>query len=381
MVFKTEAAGLELTLYRIARVIATSPVRTAAAFAIIGRLLYSVFAALYVPYLKLDPAGVSSNKFTEHLMSQSEGWKYAWLGVWERFDTLWYMHIAQSGYDSPDAAIFYPLYPLLIAISHLPPLVASLLISTVFSFLFAWGFQKLVMLDYPPAVGVRGLILYLVWPAGFILFAGYPESLLLCCVVWAIYFARTANAAGTAAMALLAGAAKALGVLVFVPITFIAIRSMKWRVLAAGVAAGFAPLAMSIWIHATGRMPAEQVYATYWVTTIMPPWQTFWTSLMTPAPFVALNMLALSLVAIFAFAFADRIEYSLFAIGILWLVLSKQTFPVLQSTSRYVMVVFPAFINAGRVLESRLRFAVCAAVLAVIGINVLELFLNWWLVV
>jgi len=156
---------------------------------------------------------------------------------------------------------------------------------------------------------------------------------------------------------------------------------MKWRVLAAGVAAGFAPVAMSIWIHATGRMPAEQVYSTYWMTSVMPPWRTFWTGLLTPAPFVALNVLALSLVALFAFVFADRIEYSLFAVGILWLVLSKQTLPLLQSTSRYVMVVFPAFINAGRVVESRLRFALFAAALAVISLNVLELFLNWWLVV
>jgi hypothetical protein len=379
--FEGERAGQLSMWLRTVDAIAASPVKIAAAFAIGGRLLYSFIAALLAPHLFLDPAYIRSNEFTDHLISQSEGWKYAWLGVWERFDTLWYMHIATSGYDRPNAVVFYPLYPLLIAMSHLPPLFASLLISTICAFFFAWGFQKLVMLDYPAAVGMRGLILYLVWPAGFMLFAGYPDGLLLCCIVWAVYFARMGNATGTAVMALLAGASKALGMVVFLPIMFIAVRTMRWRVLTAGLAAGFAPVAMSIWMRSTGRMPMDQVYSAYWLTTIVPPWQTVWSALIGAAPFAALNLMALLLVVLFAFAFADRIEYSLFAIGILWLVLSKQTHPVLQSTSRYVMVVFPAFINAGRVLESRLRFAVFAGLLGIIGLNVFELFLKWWLVV
>ncbi len=375
----TEPVVTRAKLAGAARRILESPVKTAAAFVLVGRLLYSLIAALYAPYLRLDSAFVNSNKLTYRLMSQSEGWKYALLGVWERFDTLWYIHIAQSGYDRPDALVFYPLYPLLIAVSHLPPLVAALLISTVSSFLFAWGFQKLVMLDYLPAVGGRALVLYLVWPAGFMLFAGYPESLLLCCVVWAIYFARSGSAVGTVLMALLAGATKPTGALVFVPIAFIAIRESKWRVLAASLAAACAPVAMALWSNASGRMAAQQVYATYWGTTIGPPWQTFWFALVVPTPFGGLNMLALCLVMLFAFL--GRLEYSFFAASVLWVVLSKQTMPLLESTSRYVMLIFPAFMNAGRVSESRLRFALFAAALALIAVSVLERFLNWRLIV
>jgi len=36
--------------------------------------------------------------------------------IWERFDTLWYLRIAQHGYDRPMAVIFYPLYPAAIRI-------------------------------------------------------------------------------------------------------------------------------------------------------------------------------------------------------------------------------------------------------------------------
>lgn len=375
----TVPAGSETRLAGTVRMILESPVKTAAAYALIGRVLYSLIAALYAPYVRLDPRFVNSNALSDHLISQADGWKYALLGVWERFDTLWYMHISQSGYDRPEALVFYPLYPLLVSFSHLPPLPAALLISTISSFLFAWGFQKLIMLDYTPAVGWRALVLYLVWPAGFILFAGYPESLLLCCVVWAIYFARMGSATGTTMMALLAGATKAMGSLVFFPIAFVAIRGSKWRVLAASFAAGCAPLAMALWLHASGRMAAQQVYWTYWNTTIGPPWQTFWAALIVPTQFGGVNMLALCLVLLFAFL--GRLEYSLFAGSVLWLVLSKQTMPVLESTCRYVMLVFPFFLNAGLVLDSRRRFVFFAMALAVIEAIVLERFLNWRLIV
>ena len=92
-------------------------------------------------------------------------------------------------------------------------------------------------------------------------------------------------------------------------------------------------------------------------------------------------MLALCFVLVFAFTFARRFDYLLFAAGVLFLVLSKETLPLLQSTSRYVMLIFPAFINAGRELESRPRFALFAGVLALIAFNVFERFLAWWLIV
>jgi hypothetical protein len=61
------------------------------------------------------------------------GLHYALLGIWERFDTLWFLHIAQHGYDRPMAVIFYPLYPAAIRIASglMPAMAAALLVSTV----------------------------------------------------------------------------------------------------------------------------------------------------------------------------------------------------------------------------------------------------------
>jgi len=377
----SQVAGTRTAFEHIRRFIQETPLGTALAFAVLGRLLFSAIAALSVSHLVLNPLLIRSNDFTENILTPADGWKYALLGTWERFDTLWYIHLAQSGYDRPESVVFYPLYPALIALSHLPPLVAALLISTLSSFFFAWGFQRLVTLDYPAEVGIRALILYLVFPSGFMLFGGYPESLLLCLVVWSIYFARMGRVLPTAAVALLAGGAKAVGALVFLPIAFIAIRRMKWGMLAAGAAALAVPAGMAYWIHSTGRIPAEQAYALYWRTTMALPWETLWQGLTAPASYVGLNMVALCLVAALALSTAAHVEYAIFAVAAIWLLLTKQTDPVLQSTCRYVLVVFPAFLYAGRIFRSRLAFALFTACLLVLAIAVFENFLDWSLIV
>lgn len=369
-----EATSLTAAVRRIL----ASPVKTAVIFAVAGRLIYSSIAALYAPYLHVDPTFVNSNRLTDALIPQAEGWKYALLGVWERFDTLWYVHIARFGYDRPEGVVFFPLYPLLMALSHLPPLFAGLLISTVASFFFAYGLLKLAALDNPPEVGRRALLLYFVWPAGFILFAAYPESLLLCFVVWAIYFARVGNAFGCAAATLLAGATKSMGAVVFVPIAFLAIRQRMWKLFPAALAAAVVPVAMTLWLQTSIHMNAQQVYAAYWGTKVGPPWQTLWAALIVPTPFGGLNTMALCLVLLFAFL--GRVEYSLFASAVLWVVLSKQTLPLLESTSRYVMLIFPAFLNAARLLSSR-RLVCFALTSAIIAFIVFERFLNWRLIV
>ena len=77
------------------------------------RVFFSAVAAVFSLFLHPDAALIRSNALTESLPAP-HGLHYALLGIWERFDTLWYLRIAQHGYDLPMAVIFYPLYPLAI---------------------------------------------------------------------------------------------------------------------------------------------------------------------------------------------------------------------------------------------------------------------------
>jgi Gpi18-like mannosyltransferase len=351
------------------------------------RLFYTALGALCASYLKLDPALVRSNDFTEQLMTPANGWTYRLLGVWERFDTLWYLHIAEHGYDRPEAVVFFPLYPLLIRVLSpllYSPLIASLFISTVAAFFLLRGFQKLLELDLPVETARRALILFLIWPSSFILFAGYPESLLIALTIWSVYFARQGRWGLAGMLGLLAGLTKAVGFCVAIPLAVIAWRKRSWRSLPAGICL-LSPLIVAATIKISGHPLASDAYPEHWKTEVALPWSTLFASIhqafTTFDALLILNLAALCAVFIPAFAKRLRVEYTLFALATLILFLTKKTDPLLQSTTRYALALFPAFASLGSILRHPFLLALALFVMALLNFILLWSFFNWALVV
>ncbi len=351
------------------------------------RLVYSIMGALIASHLKLDPNLVRSNDFIEHLMTPADGWSYRLLGVWERFDTLWYIHIAEHGYDRPEAVVFFPLYPLLIKIlSPLlqSPLAASLFISTISVFFLVWGFQKLLELDLPDETVRRALILFAVWPSSFILFAGYPESPLIALMIWSVYFAREERWLWAGLLGLLAGLTKAVGVCVVIPLVIIAWRKKSWKALPVA-ASLLSPLIVVAVIKFSGHQFASSAYPKHWKTEFAFPWTTLFAtireSFMTFDAALILNLAALCVIFIPAFVKRFRIEYTLFALAALITFLTKKTDPLLQSTIRYTLAVFPAFASGAVLLRHPFAFALCLVTLCLINVVLLMAFFEWALVV
>jgi hypothetical protein len=364
------------------------------------RLFYSTIGALVAPSLKLDPALIRSNDFTDHLMTPADGWSYRWLGVWERFDTLWYRHIAGHGYDRPEAVVFFPLYPLLIRILTplaQSPLAASLLISTSSTFFLFLGFQKLFELDLPRETARSALLIYAAWPASFIFFAGYPDSMLTALAIWSVYAARRQNWRLAGAMGLLAGLTKAAGALVIVPIAVIAWREYKsrlWRAWPALLCL-LGPLAFAAYLKLAGLPSTAEAYPKYWNTQVAPPWDTLWASLkqfwggrtltaeggLSPDALLIFNLLMLLFIFAPAFVKKLREEHRLYALAALLLFLTKKTDPLLQSTNRYLLSVFPAFAAWGLLVRN--RFVLLTIVFAMFLLNLVLLlaFFEWALVI
>src|SRR5258708_15359827 len=82
----------------------------AAAITSVLRAVYTGIAAVAAVFLHPDARLIHSNVLTGNLPAPG-GWHYALLGIWERFDTLWYLRIAERGYDLPAGVGFYSLYP------------------------------------------------------------------------------------------------------------------------------------------------------------------------------------------------------------------------------------------------------------------------------
>src|SRR5260370_18867617 len=130
------------------------------------RVFYSAVATGFLPFLHPDPRAIQSNGPLAESLPVPYGLHYALLGIWERFDTLWYLRIAKRGYDLPMAVIFYPLYPASIRLvsALIPPMAAALLVSTVAAFFSFWGLLRLVESEGAAAARIFPLPVLGCWP-------------------------------------------------------------------------------------------------------------------------------------------------------------------------------------------------------------------------
>jgi Mannosyltransferase (PIG-V) len=360
------------------------------------RVVYTGVAAVAAIVLHADARLIQSNVLTENLPA-SGGWHYALLGIWERFDTLWYLRIAERGYDLPAGLVFYPLYPWLIrGLSGLAgPLAAALLISTVAAFFYFWGLLRLVRnevenevpSEFPSTQPLRTVMLAAVWPASFFFFAGYTEALAVALIVWCIVWARDERWVLAAACAFAAGLTRSAGTLVIVPLAIMAWRAprrARWPV----AIAPLGTLGYWFWLHQTGRLSVAAAYRTYWNTEVAAPWTTVWVAFRSLTKhFDALVMI--SLVALIFFLVAGvavrrrmRIEDRCFSAALIVHLLLRMCWPPLLGAPRYLLPMYPAYLTIGEWAGKieRTRFVFLCVALFTFNLIWMLAFLNWSLV-
>ena len=355
------------------------------------RVFYSAVAAASLPFLHPDPVLIHSNQLTENLPAPY-GLHYALLGIWERFDTLWYLRIAKRGYDLPMAVIFYPLYPAAIRLVSglLPPMAAALLVSTVAAFFSFWGLLRLA--GESSEVGkFRTLLLFCAWPTSFVLFAGYADSLTIALAVWAVIFGREARWEAAAICGLLAGAARPSGVLVLIPLAIMALRSRQARSLVVALT----PLGMLGywgWLRWSGRTSVVDAYRLYQGMTMVPPWTGLADALqLIVTKHDALLAIKLGLVVLVAAVSLRppraeartqlRIEDRAFALAVILQMLMYTGRPLLGA-ARYMLMVYPAFLVWGACAEhwSGKKFGFYVTALGFLNLAWMWAFLSWSLV-
>jgi hypothetical protein len=144
-----------------------------------------------------------------------------------RWDSVWYLTIAQDGYgDKQDhaQAAFYPLYPLLMrAVGWVvgSPLAGGILVSLVCFFGALVLLHRLVALELGER-DARGTVLLVAFaPTAFFFSAVYSESLFLLVSVGAFLAARSGRWAWAGALGGLAALTRNSGVLLLVPLVLL----------------------------------------------------------------------------------------------------------------------------------------------------------------
>ena len=358
--------------------------QVALAITVALRLFWSAAAAAFSPFLHPDPALIHSNALTENLAAPG-GLHYALLGIWERFDTLWYLRIAEHGYDLPRAVIFYPLYPAAIrAISWaLPATAAALLVSTAAAFFFFWGLLRLAG-ELSNAGRLRMLLVVAVWPTSFVLFAGYAESLTLALMIWAVVFARGGRWGLATVCGILAGVGRPSGVLIAIPLVVMALRSRR----VSALVVLFTPVGLLsywAWLRWTGRLSVVEAYRLYQDATLAPPWTSVVEALRLIVAehdaLLAIKFGLVVLVAVLSLRREVRLEDKLFSLAVILQMLMYTGRP-LVGAARYLLPVYPAFVVLGGYAQRR-NWKQCGFYFAAFGfLNLVWMwaFLNWSLV-
>lgn len=144
-----------------------------------------------------------------------------------RWDSVWYLTIAQNGYGDAHAhaqAAFYPLYPLLMRVVGWVvggPLLAGIVVSLV-CFLGALVLlHRLAALELGPRDARGTVLLVAFFPTAFYFSAVYSESLFLLVSVGAFLAARNGRWAVAGALGGLAALTRNSGVLLLVPLTLL----------------------------------------------------------------------------------------------------------------------------------------------------------------
>jgi Mannosyltransferase (PIG-V) len=176
-----------------------------------------------------------------------------------RWDAVWYLEIARSGYGGPSTA-FFPLYPLVVrALAPGGSPGALLVMSYVVSLAALAGalylMHRLVALELGEQVARVAVPMLALFPGALWLGAPYSESLFLLLSVGAFYAARTGRWACAGTCAALASATRSAGVVLVVPLLVLwwqsgprrRVRDLLWIALApAGLVAYTVYLALEL---------------------------------------------------------------------------------------------------------------------------------------
>jgi len=316
-----------------------------------------------------------------------------------RFDSVWYLAIAHSGYASAQTTAFFPLYPLLVrGLSVLvgSALAAGVAISFVSMLVAGYLLYRLVALELDVRRARITLLLLAAFPTSLFFSAVYSESLFLALSVGAVYAARRGRWPVAGLLGALATLTRPTGLLLLVALALLLIlgprrlqrasRPLARRVRpAAALWLGLVPAGLAlylVYLRLTGHpLLAPMDAQTYWSRSFEGPfsaavigliripsafvhllaghvapfagagplsWQAYQ---LLDLPFLAFILIGLWLCwrrlpfAYFAYALAAACEA---------LSYPNSTDPML-SLPRFTLVIFPLFIAWADLLSTRAR--------------------------
>jgi Gpi18-like mannosyltransferase len=307
------------------------------------------------------------------------------LDSWAKWDTAWYVNIADLGYEAdPRATAFFPLYPLTVrfvrTVLFMDTYPAALLVSAVCAFVALVLVHRFVTEAIDADHGRRTIWYLLAFPTGFYLVAAYNESMFIALLVGALYCMRRGHWWAAGALAGLSGATRMIGVVLglafvyeYLRQTGFSWRRVRWDALGVTlVPVGLAIYMLYLWHTFGDAMYFNEAQKSWFRDGYQAPWTTIadtWALISTSASWLdpntvrnIYNLLTVLLGAVFLVLAlvgpwklgrenAYLVIFSTFVILVPVLSPIHHYYP-LSSMLRYVLECLPIFMVLGRMGRS-----------------------------
>jgi Gpi18-like mannosyltransferase len=144
------------------------------------------------------------------------------LAPWYRWDSVYYLEIAQDGYSRPFLTVWPPLYSglvRLVSLSGITPLLSAIIVSNL-SAIMALILLFRMSEDELPGFGSQIVKCLVFFPTAFFLVAAYTESLYLCFTIASLWMGHRGRLKWASLWAALATLTRLQGVLLMLPLFY-----------------------------------------------------------------------------------------------------------------------------------------------------------------
>src|SRR3954451_14659808 len=322
------------------------------------------------------------------------------VGPAARWDSVWFLSIANDGYNDAVRAAFFPLYPFVSRAAGAvvgSALLGGIVVSLACAVAGLAALHRLTAIELGDAPARATVILVACFQTAFFLSAVYSESLFLALSVGTVLAARTGRWAWAGILGALAAATRSAGVVLVVPLVLLwwdtsprRARDLTWvAVVPVGLALFCAGLALG-GLDGLSPFHAQDVWFRHWAGPFVGAWdggvaafdgaRQLLSGSRMPVyfrsaggdPYIAaahnLELFAALVAAVPALVGTFRrlpVAYGAYVVAALALPLSWPVTPQpLMSLPRFELVLFPLFMWLGWwTVRGRLRLPVLAAVL------------------
>jgi Gpi18-like mannosyltransferase len=295
----------------------------------------------------------------------------SWLGLWQRWDALRFVDLAQHGYHGPGRGehliAWLPVYPLAIRLAHVfipnwhvaAVVFSNLCCAAALCYLFL-----LAELEYDAGVARRAVLFCAVFPTAYFLHAAYSESIFLLFTVAAFYYGRRGRWLPCALLGMLATGTRIPGLAILPPLAleYLQQRNFHWRKIRWDAATfTLMPLGAIFYLLINYGYFGDPLH---FLVAQREHWDSFirWPTAMIRDNWYGVNhakaderllqyggplvAFVFTTAAVFAGIFIIRPCYSLYA-ALSWVIIFFNNFPI--SSPRYVLSVFPIYLLLGRI--------------------------------